>query len=83
MREPPYPPGTRVKHRSTPEELPDTFGRVVERGPSVYGTSELPEGCMFVALEKTTRNTHGGVLPAGAILVGSPQSWEKVGERVD
>lgn len=75
----PYPVGTRVvnlEHRNSDGSR--IYGRVVEDGPSFYGTTKLKPGCMWVALEQDTTNPFGDTVLAGTIFVGTPRLWSEV-----
>lgn len=75
-----YPVGTRVKNIEFVrlEDGSPVFGKVVEKGPSIYGTTELPERCMFIALEDDCANPAGRVALAGSVFVGTSDTWHKV-----
>lgn len=74
-----YPVGTRVKsNRYTNKDGSVVYGRVVEKGPSIYGTVNLQPGQIFVAIEKEATNNAGATTPAGTIFACVPAAWDRV-----
>lgn len=75
-----YPVGTEVKNVKHTDHIDGStiYGEVIEKGPSHYGTTELPSHCMFIALKREATNARGETVPAGTIFVGTSVSWAKV-----